>query len=149
MELCEVQWCVAISHDGKKKVYYDIQHGSTICCNGHVVTSVTRVVHQVVLFIEIVITYHLLYYIYSIYIYLLLPRVHSVQKNTEIPAFIEPITKKQNRAENTFGTMKKMIIWFARSCWILPTWKKLDTLLQHMYLHASWRRCILWMYALI
>ena len=70
----------------------------------------TRVVHQVVLFIEIVITYHLLYYIYSIYIYLLLPRVHSVQKNTEIPAFIEPITKKQNRAENTFGTMKKMII---------------------------------------
>lgn len=89
-------------------------------------------------------------YIQYIYILIVATGSQCTKKNTEIPAFIEPITKKQNRAENTFGTMKKMITYdLSRSCWILPTWKKLDTLLQHMYLHASWRRGILWMYALI
>lgn len=48
-------------HMMEKNIYYDIQHGSTICCNGHVVTSVTRFVHQVVLFIDIVKSYNLFY----------------------------------------------------------------------------------------
>lgn len=151
MELCEVQWCVAISHDGKKKsilwhsawfnnmLQWTCSHVRDTCC------SPSRSVYRDSYIISFIILY-----IQYIYILIVATGSQCTKKNTEIPAFIEPITKKQNRAENTFGTMKKMITYdLSGSCWILPTWKKLDTLLQHMYLHASWRRGILWMYALI
>lgn len=108
----------------KKKVYYDIQHGSTICCNGHVVTSVTRVVHQVVLFIEIVISYHLLYYIYSIYIYLLLPRVHSVQKKHRNTCFHWTYHKKTESCRKHFWHHEENDnIWFV---WVMLNFANME-----------------------
>ena len=93
-------------HMMAKKIHYDIQHGSTICCNGHVVTSVTRFVHQVVLFIDIVISYHL-FYIQCIKILIVATGSQCTKKTQKFLLSWNLSQKKQNRAENTFGTVEE------------------------------------------